>query len=237
MDKGNTEKILQPFLEGMRAAGATTVTLYLKKMKITPCQGCYNCHWKTPGQCVMKDDMQQVLEMMDAANIVVFATPLYVFTVTTYMKAVLDRMMVLGDLKLEYINGMTGHPPRNLEKKWKWVLVSNAGFPEQEHFDPLQDLFRRFARAIGGGNYATLSASICKGMGELLSVKPLLPGFEWFFETCRQAGKEMIETGDIQPSTRKTLNRPLMDISAEEFVDLANVNIEKAAKLIRERTG
>jgi len=235
MDKGNTDRILQPFLEGMRDAGATTVTLYLKKMKIKPCQGCYSCHWLTPGECKLKDDMQQVLPLMDAADIIVFASPLYVFTVSSYMKVLLDRLMVLGDLKLEFVDNLTVHPPRNPERKWKWILVSNAGFPEQEHFDPMVDLFRRFARAIGGGRYVTLTETICKSMGELLAVKPLQPGFEWFFQACRKAGREVVEQGAIQKKTRKILDRPLLDISPREFVDLANANIEKAGRIIRER--
>jgi multimeric flavodoxin WrbA len=237
MDKGNTDKILQPFLEGTRTVGATAETLYIKKLKITPCQGCYSCHWHTPGECKMIDDMQHVLDKMFKADVVVFATPLYVFTVSTYMKAVMDRMMVLGDLKVEVVNGVTVHPARYPDKKWNCVIISNSGFPEQDHFSAMLDTFRRFARAIGGGEYVNISASICKGMGELMAVKPLIPSFSWFFEACRKAGREIVETQGVTPETMAVLNRPLMDISLEEFAELANVNIEKAAKIIREKSG
>jgi putative NADPH-quinone reductase len=204
MDKGNTDKILQPFLEGTRTAGATAETLYIKKLRITPCQGCYSCHWHTPGKCKMNDDMKLVLDKMFNADIVVFATPLYVFTVSTYMKAVMDRMMVLGDLKVEVVNGITAHPPRFPDKKWNWIIISNAGFPEQDHFSAMLDTFRRFARA---------------------------------FEACKSAGREIVETQTIAPDTMEVLNRPLMDIQIEEFAEMANVNIEKAAKIIREKSG
>ncbi|MBU2549274.1 MAG: flavodoxin family protein [Proteobacteria bacterium] len=235
--RSNTDKILLPFLEGAAGAGASTELLYVKDLDVNPCQGCFNCHMKTPGRCIFQDDMPGVLEKMKAAEILVFAAPLYVFSVPAQFKAFLDRLMVLGDLKLDFVDGIVVHPPRWTDIQWKWVVISNAGFPEPEHFQPMLDMYRRFARAIGGGAYVTLSADICKGMGELLANKPLLPQFEWFFEACRQAGAEMVRDGQVSEATRAVLDRPLLDVTPREFADMANFYIEKAARLIREKQG
>jgi FMN-dependent NADH-azoreductase len=230
---GNTEKILKPFLEGATQAGATAETLYLKDLNIHECLGCYTCHMKTPGICAIKDDMEIVLKKMLASDILVFATPLYVFTVSALLKTLMDRMMILGDMKIIIANGRTAHPPRFPEKKWQWVLISNAGFPEREHFGALEDTFARFAHAFGGGTHATLSGSILKGMGEIFRVKALLPGFQWFFDACTQAGKETILDGKFSPATQEILDRPLLDLPLQDLVNMTNQYIDKAAQIIR----
>jgi len=73
----HTDYILQPFLEGAKEAGATTETIYLRDLTITPCTGCFSCWFVTPGKCILKDDMSWILERVLNANVMVFATPLY----------------------------------------------------------------------------------------------------------------------------------------------------------------
>ncbi len=48
MGKGNTARILDPFLEGMREAGAEVDLVYTKKLDINPCHGEFNCWAKRP---------------------------------------------------------------------------------------------------------------------------------------------------------------------------------------------
>ncbi len=67
MGKGNTAVILDPFLEGMREAGAEVELLYTKKLDIKPCQGDFICWTKTPGECHQKDDMEWVRPRMAEA--------------------------------------------------------------------------------------------------------------------------------------------------------------------------
>ena len=80
--RSNTDRILQPFLEGTKDAEVETETIYLKNLEIKPCLGCFACCTKTPGVCVQKDDMASLLEKIRHADVIVYATPLYVFTVS-----------------------------------------------------------------------------------------------------------------------------------------------------------
>ena len=75
MDKGNTALVLDPFLEGMKAAGAQVECFYTKKLKIKPCQGEFNCWLKTPGECFQKDDMQMLLPKIAGADVLVLDAP------------------------------------------------------------------------------------------------------------------------------------------------------------------
>ena len=232
--KGNTEKILQPFLEGVQEGGASAETLYLKDLDINECRGCYACHMITPGKCAIKDDMGMVLEKIMKADIIVFATPLYVFTVSALMKVLLDRFMILGDLKLLYVDdGLTSHPPRYPDKKWQWVLISNAGFPEREQFKALELTFEMFSWAFGGGTHVALVGKILKGMGEILKVKSLLPQFQWFFDACRMAGNEVVQKGEITKETQEILDRPFLDLPVKDLVAMSNQYIEKATEVFQ----
>lgn len=230
--KGNTDHIVQPFLEGARGAGAAAETIYIKDYKIKPCQGCFTCQLKTPGVCIHNDDMTGIIDKMKAADVLVFSAPLYIYSVPSIFKAFMDRLFVIVDTRLKFVNGLTSHPARFPDIKWKMVLISNGGFPEDDHFQPLKDTFALFARGLEGGENMKFVASICKGMGELFSNEPLLPGLEWFFEACRQAGAELVENGGISEQTRAILDRPLMDVSPAEFAEMANFYIDKAAGIL-----
>jgi multimeric flavodoxin WrbA len=90
--QSNTDLIVQPFLDGARKAGAETKTIYLRELESKPCQGCYTCWTKTPGVCVHKDDIPLLVKMRPA-DIIVYATPLYIFTVSGIMKDFMDRQI------------------------------------------------------------------------------------------------------------------------------------------------
>lgn len=232
----HTDYILQPFLEGARAAGAATETLYLKDHKIRPCTGCFNCWLVTPGECIIKDDMSWILEKILDADVMVFSTPLYNCSMTALMKAFHERQIPLAT---PYViindDGEMAHPLRYPEKgHQKWVLISNAGLPEVKHFDVLLENYRRLVTLHGGGGYAELVGTILKGMGGAFTKAPADPGpLDWFFDACRQAGRDVVESGKITSETMETLDRPLFDLSPEAYVDELNSFLDKAFEMIK----
>lgn len=77
MGKGNTAQILNPFLEGMKEAGAKVEIYYTQKLNIKPCTGIFQCWYKTPGKCYINDDMQMLYPKLRKADIWVFTIPVY----------------------------------------------------------------------------------------------------------------------------------------------------------------
>jgi len=53
------------------------------------CTGCDGCE-KT-GMCVIKDDMQDVYTLMDDADVIIIASPIFFYGVTSQVKALIDR--------------------------------------------------------------------------------------------------------------------------------------------------
>ena len=90
-ENGHTAQILNPFLDGMRDAGADVELFYTKQLKIEPCCGLFNCFMVTPGSCTQMDDMQTLIPKLRDADVWVLATPVHLDGVSGPMKNFIDR--------------------------------------------------------------------------------------------------------------------------------------------------
>lgn len=86
---GNTDRLLESCLEGAAGTGATTELLVVSAAGISPCRGCNAC--SKDGHCIVRDGMQDVYPMLDAADAIVVATPVFFATVPAVLKALYDR--------------------------------------------------------------------------------------------------------------------------------------------------
>ncbi len=76
--------------------GAEVRTLYLHGMDISPCTACEGCHAEGSKGCVIDDEMREVYNRLQKADSIVFATPVYWFSVTAQIKTVIDRIYAVG---------------------------------------------------------------------------------------------------------------------------------------------
>lgn len=88
--QGNTEFLLKKVIEGAKAAGDQSVVFQPNLMNLRGCQACDAC--KTKGRCVIQDDMQSVYWAIDAADLLLFASPVYMWSMSAQLKLVLDRL-------------------------------------------------------------------------------------------------------------------------------------------------
>ena len=93
---GNSAALAERIAEGARGAGAEVASFYLHGMKIAPCCACESCHQPGSKGCVVQDDMQAVYPKLTEADAVVFAGPIYFFTVSAQLKLAMDRCYGLG---------------------------------------------------------------------------------------------------------------------------------------------
>lgn len=89
----NSDALAAAFAEGVSGAGHSVETISLKKKTLAFCRGCFAC--QELGHCVMKDDANDIMEKVAAADVVVFATPVYYYGMAGQMKVLLDRMNAL----------------------------------------------------------------------------------------------------------------------------------------------
>jgi multimeric flavodoxin WrbA len=90
---GNTEIMINTFMENVK--DHDVVKLNIASMNIKGCLGCKYC-WSHQGECVQKDDMEQVWTHLKEADVLIFGSPIYWFDMTAQLKTVIDRMYAGG---------------------------------------------------------------------------------------------------------------------------------------------
>lgn len=88
---GNNATMVKTFKSAAVAAGHQVTTFSVCKMNIKGCLACEYCHEKGHGECVQKDDMQEVYSELADANMLVLAAPIYYHGISGQLKCVIDR--------------------------------------------------------------------------------------------------------------------------------------------------
>ncbi len=217
MNEGNTALILNPFLEGMKEAGADVEVFYTRRMSIGPCNGDMSCWFKNPGTCGQRDDMQMLLPKLKEADVIVWASPVYYAGVTGPLKNLMDRQLPL------HMQGELG------SKRRKIVLVSTCGAWELSMFDPLLIQMKTlYNRPDGSSDFAgALLRPMAEGMKEMVKAGETTL-VEGIFRAAREAGRQLINEGKISEELQKEVSRELMPRDA--YYKAAQMMMEQAQK-------
>jgi multimeric flavodoxin WrbA len=203
MEKGNTAKILTPFLEGMEKAGASVELFYAKRLGVKPCDGEWYCWNKKPGQCYIDDGMQTLYLKLREADILVLATPVYV-PLPGEMQNLMNRLVPLLDPVLKMQNGRTRVRFRTDVKINKIVLVSSSGWWETGNFGTVLRIVKEFAK---DANTEFAGALLRPHAAYMADNKEKA---EKIFEAARQAGCELVKKGRMSKNLLKTISQPLI---------------------------
>ena len=90
---GYTAYLTNLFLQGLHSTDASVTDVDLPARSIRPCDGCYACWTASPGRCKFRDDMDDLLEAVYAADVIVAATPLYYYAMSGAMKVFFERTL------------------------------------------------------------------------------------------------------------------------------------------------
>lgn len=92
--KGNTAQLADAFRKGAEDAGHSVETVSLLKKEVKGCIGCNACRYGKP--CIQKDSFNEMVPMIKEADLLVFASPLYFWTISSRIKAFLERFYCLA---------------------------------------------------------------------------------------------------------------------------------------------
>lgn len=87
---GNSDLLCDAFMRGAQEAGHQVEKIFIRSKKVAPCNACYYCT-QSGGKCAIQDDMDEILDKMQAADVIVMASPVYFYSIDAQMKAVIDR--------------------------------------------------------------------------------------------------------------------------------------------------
>ncbi|MFO7839510.1 MAG: flavodoxin family protein, partial [Desulfosalsimonadaceae bacterium] len=90
---GNTAALVNRAVDGARDAGAEVDEIVLRDFRISPCLEIYGC--KEAGECVIKDDFQEIRDRILVCRGLVVATPIFFYTVSAHLKLLMDRCQSL----------------------------------------------------------------------------------------------------------------------------------------------
>ncbi|HOG12083.1 MAG: flavodoxin family protein [Smithellaceae bacterium] len=135
---GNSDVLLSRALEGAREAGARVQKIVLDRKHIAGCRDCKKCN-KT-GICVLADDMSGIQELILEADAVLHAVPVYFWSMSSQMKAYLDRWCVFFDAEWRWQKACY---PKMRGKRIGLLTV--CGDPDPHTADPIVHSFRMTA--------------------------------------------------------------------------------------------
>jgi multimeric flavodoxin WrbA len=215
MDDGNTAIILNPFLDGMREAGAKVELFYTRKLKIGPCNGDMSCWFKNPGKCGQADDMQMLLPKLKGADVIVWASPVYYAAITGPLKNLMDRQLPL------FMQENAG------SKRQKIVLVSTCGAWELSMFDPLLAQMKTLysIQEANSEFVGALLRPMADGMKEMIKAGETRLVDE-VIQAAKEAGQQLVKDGKISDEMQKRVSKVLMPQdayykAAQEMMDQA----------------
>lgn len=223
--RSNTYRLTTAFLQGIGNPEVRECSV--SRMEIKPCLGCFACWNKTPGKCVLQDDMASVIENMLWADVILWSFPLYYFSVPGGLKNLMDRQlpMVLPFMSSDSESG--GHPGRYDMRGKRHVVISTCGFyTAKGNYDGVTAVFDHMC---GKGNYETI---FC-GQGELFRVKELNGRTEDYLAYVRTAGREFA-AGGISRETREHLDTLLFPREVFEAMADASWGVEKSGEASEE---
>jgi multimeric flavodoxin WrbA len=222
--KGNTALVLDPFLAGMREAGADVELFYTRDLNVKPCLGCFGCWIKTPGKCVQEDDMAEVLPKLREAAVWVFATPLYFDGLSGPLKNLMDRLTSFLRLAAEVRGGRSRHLVEETVRGGKVALVSNCGLWEMRNFEPLVSQVKGFCRHVD----REFVGAVLRPHGQTFRdfIRQGEP-VDDVLEAASEAGGQLVREGRISKETLDIVGREL--VSLDKYVESMNERARKVA--------
>ena len=94
-DADHGSAALEVVEEGLRARRHDVDSIDVTAARVAPCTGCGSCGLKTPGRCVVNDDMQGIFRKIVASDVLVLATPVRFGSYCAELKKVVDRFQPL----------------------------------------------------------------------------------------------------------------------------------------------
>jgi len=149
---GNSATIANRVLDGMAGTADELKKYYLNNMNFRGCQGCMSCKGKTE-KCVVKDDLEEVLDQVRETDVLVIATPVYYYDITGQMKCFVDRTWSF--LKPDY---ETNPEPSRISPGKPVVFILAQGDPNPEMHNDIHPKYRLFFKLYGFDKFHLIRA-------------------------------------------------------------------------------
>lgn len=89
--EGNTDLLVKAFVDGASKNNEIEI-ISVAEYKVNPCIGCNSCFERKDNSCFQKDDMEVIYKKLAKADMIVIASPVYFYGISSELKAIVDRL-------------------------------------------------------------------------------------------------------------------------------------------------
>jgi len=176
---GNTEKLVRTILEGASSQGADIEFYKLADLNFSACLGCITC--REDGICTINDDMQRLYKDIQAADIMIIGSPIYMWQVSAHTKTFMDRLVPFIDWNFN----------SRLNSKKQVIFAFTQGNPDAEAFREYFNYLERLFRFLHFDVKDTIIAAGTRDKKDIENQPEIL-------EKARQCGMDILEeTADV----------------------------------------
>ena len=212
-ENSDTMHITRAFLEGMKEYGEQEIKqINIIDRHIEYCRGCFSC-MRNGGNCVLDDDMKEILREIPESDFLIFSFPLYAYGMPAPMKALIDRLLPLTSMKMREVDGSYRHVGQTDLSHLKYVMICGCGFPNsRNNFEPAVSQFIKLFP--GDHTIITIPESPMFNAPEAAPVTvPRL-------ELVKEAGKQYAEDLRVSEKLLEEIGTPM--IPEEQYARIVN---------------
>ena len=121
---GNSNSLMRLAIEGAVERGASADVLSARDLDVAGCLACDGCKRTPDATCVQDDDMQRVYDAIKECDVLLLASPVYFYALSSWLKRVIDRCYALIPPEAE--EGQAAPPPRVTPGKGHYLITSQA---------------------------------------------------------------------------------------------------------------
>lgn len=145
---GNTHFLIDSFLKGVDISGGQSELIEAHNINIEYCTGCLRCN--IIKRCSIRgDDWEDINAKIKAADVLVFASPIYFHHVSAQLKKIIDRFRSFVHVEITE-TGLKHTPHFQWEKDF--VLLLSLGSSNDSDAIPVIDLFNFLVEVLGPKN-------------------------------------------------------------------------------------
>ncbi len=217
-NQGHTAFLIDRLFAGAAAAGAACEAVTLVKLKINRCLGCDQCQAGAALRCVYdgKDDAADVFRRMAAADLLIYATPVYIFNMSSLLKTLLERFYGRCHVYqlLATDSGLLFHHVDRAICSKPFVALIGCDNLEDETPRPLRTYFRAFSQFMDAPQVGELvrNGGLLAGYGRNPEAAKTLPKLAAVYAAYEQAGRELATEGRIRPATQRRANQEIVPV-------------------------
>lgn len=204
---GNTYMMLEWLATGISEESGQLDIINLREYTINECRGCYSC-WIGEKKCPIKDDINNLIQKILTADLIIFASPVFCHNITITMKKFLDRFIMMSSnltLKFtedeEYIHNVKYCVP-------PFVILSSCNLNEYNNFSTISSFFKTYAKHIG----TKVVDEIYRTQFPVLKIKGEVQQIlkDNYIKIIVNAGRELVLHKELTFKTRQLLKRNLV---------------------------